>query len=477
MTEKQLAIIGGGPGGMAAALSAWEAGVRDIVILEREERLGGILKQCIHDGFGLERFGEMISGPEYARRYAALLEKTGVRVETNAMVTSLLPDKTITAVTRRGVMEFHPGAVVLATGCRERTRGAITIPGTRPAGVYTAGVVQNLMNCRNIRVGERIVILGGGDIGLIMARRLTYEGAKVLAVLELQPEPGGLQRNISQCLYDFGIPLYLSRTVAEIRGRDRVRSVVAAQVDEHGKILPDTRFEIECDTLILSVGLIPENELAGQAGIRLDGRTNGIVADEYLQTSAAGIFACGNAKAVMDLADHVSKEGALAGRNAAHFLLGQAMERRGSGYESRMAKGLPKEGSVTCILCPNGCQIEQKDGKWSGNRCPRGEKFAQQEQKEPMRTLTMVLRTVWGGLLPVRTDRPIPKAAIFPLIEYCKKQCVSSSCMAGDVLIENAMGTGVDLIACDDFAPNKAVSECDETGDRVGKQMVIERAR
>lgn len=454
--KEQLAIIGGGPGGMAAALSAWEAGIRDIVILEREERLGGILKQCIHDGFGLERFGEMISGPEYARRYAALLEKTGVRVETNAMVTSLLPDKTITAVTRRGVLELHPGAVVLATGCRERTRGAITIPGTRPAGVYTAGVVQNLMNCRNIRVGERVVILGAGDIGLIMARRLTYEGAKVLAVLELQPKPGGLQRNISQCLYDFGIPLYLSHTITEFRGRDRVRSVVAAQVDEHGNILPDTQFEIACDTLVLSVGLIPENELAGQAGIRLDGRTNGIVADEYLQTSVAGIFACGNAKAVMDLADHVSKEGALAGKNAARLLLGESMERRGSGYESRMAKGLPKKGSVTCILCPNGCQIEQKDGKWSGNRCPRGAEFAGQEQKEPMRTLTTVLRTAQGTLLPVRTDRPIPRTDIFSLIGHCKRQRVTAGCKAGDVLEENVMGLGVNLIACDNFAPDLA---------------------
>lgn len=454
--SEQLAIIGGGPGGMAAALSAWEAGVRDIVILEREERSGGILKQCIHDGFGLERFGEMISGPEYAWRYAALLEKTGVRIETNAMVTGLLPDKTITAVTRRGVLEFHPEAVVLATGCRERTRGAITIPGTRPAGVYTAGVVQNLMNCHNIRVGERVVILGAGDIGLIMARRLTYEGAEVLAVLELQPEPGGLQRNISQCLYDFGIPLRLSHTITEIRGQDRVRSVVAAQVDENGKILTDTQYEIECDTLILSVGLIPENELAKQAGIQLDGKTNGVITDEYLQTSVAGIFACGNAKAVMDLADHVSKEGALAGRNAAYLILGKSMERRGSGYTSHMAKGLPKEGSVTCILCPNGCQVERKDGEWRGNRCPRGEEFAAQEQRLPMRTLTTVLLTAQGTLLPVRTDRPVPRVSIPPLLEYCKKQRVFLGCKAGDILMENIMGTEVCLIACDDFAPHQS---------------------
>lgn len=446
--NQQLVIVGGGPGGMAAALSAYENGIKDITILEREHRLGGILNQCIHDGFGLVQFGAMISGPEYAARYVRMLEDTSVKVETDTMVTDIAPDKTVTAVNRDGVQQYQPGAIVLATGCRERTRGAIAIPGTRPAGVFTAGVVQNLVNCRNIRVGSRVVILGSGDIGLIMARRLTYEGAKVLAVIELQAEPGGLQRNVSQCLYDFGIPLYTRHTVTEIRGRERVESVVMSAVDESGNPVPGTGQEIACDTLVLSVGLIPENELAQKAGVKLDQRTNGVLVDEYLQTNTAGIFACGNAKAVMDLADYVSEEGRLAGKNAARFLQGEPMEKRTRSYANPMAKGLPKEGSTTCILCPNGCQLEWTDGKIVGNRCPRGAAFGRQEREAPERSVTTVILTEAGTLLPVRTDKPVPKEMALDIIEFCKRQVVATECCLNDVLFENVLATGANIIAC-----------------------------
>jgi len=446
--NQQLVIVGGGPGGMAAALSAYENGIKDITILEREHRLGGILNQCIHDGFGLVQFGAMISGPEYAARYVWMLEDTSVKVETDTMVTDIAPDKTVTAVNRSGVQQYQPGAIVLATGCRERTRGAIAIPGTRPAGVFTAGVVQNLVNCRNIRVGSRVVILGSGDIGLIMARRLTYEGAKVLAVIELQAEPGGLQRNVSQCLYDFGIPLYTRHMVTEIRGRERVESVVMSAVDESGKPVPGTVQEIACDTLVLSVGLIPENELAQKAGVKLDQRTNGVLVDEYLQTSAAGIFACGNAKAVMDLADYVSAEGRLAGKNVARFLQGEPMEKRTRSYANPMAKGLPKKGSTTCILCPNGCQLEWADGKIVGNRCPRGAEFGRQEREAPKRSVTTMVLTENGTFLPVRTDKPVPKEMAFDVIEFCKRQVITTERCLNDVLFENVLSTGANIITC-----------------------------
>lgn len=431
---------------MASALSAYENGIENITILEREHRLGGILNQCIHDGFGLVRFGAMISGPEYAARYVRMLEDTGVRIETDAMVTDVAPDRTVTVISRSGMKQYRPGAVVLATGCRERTRGAIAIPGTRPAGIYTAGVVQNLVNCRNIRVGSRIVILGSGDIGLIMARRLTYEGAKVLAVIEIQAEPGGLQRNVSQCLFDFCIPLYTRHTVTEICGKERVEAVMVAAVDDSGAPIVGTERKIACDTLILSVGLIPENELAQQAGIKLDPKTNGILVDAYLQTNVEGIFACGNAKAVMDLADYVSEEGILAGKNAARFLQRKPMEPQTKSCANPMAKGLPEEGSMTCILCPNGCQLEWQGDTMTGNRCPRGLEFGRQEREAPKRSVTTVVLTENDGLLPVRTDRPVPKEMVFEVIEFCRRQLVVPGQRSGDILFENVLGMDVNII-------------------------------
>lgn len=431
---------------MAAALSAYESGIKDITILERDHRLGGILNQCIHDGFGLVRFGAMISGPEYAARYVKMLKDTNVRIETDTMVTDVAPDRTVTAVGRGGIKRYHPGAIVLATGCRERTRGAIAIPGTRPAGIFTAGVVQNLMNCRNIRVGKRVVILGSGDIGLIIARRLIYEGANVLAVIELQAEPGGLQRNVRQCLYDFDVPLYTRHTVTEIRGKERVEAVMVAAVDGNGAPVAGTAWEIACDTLILSVGLIPENELAQRAGVKLDASTNGILVDDCLQTNIEGIFACGNAKAVMDLADYVSEEGILAGKNAAQRLQNRPMEQRTKSYANPMAKGLPKEGCITCVLCPNGCQLNWQDGEIKGNRCPRGLEFGKQERETPKRSVTTVVLTEDGRPIPVRTDRPVPKDMVFDVIAFCRERFAAPGQKNGDILFSNVLNTGANII-------------------------------
>ncbi len=306
--RKQVVIIGGGPGGLAAAVKLKKAGIHDILILEREHELGGILRQCIHDGFGLTRFGETLSGPEYAQRFIDEVTELGIEYKTDTTVIGLTGDKVVTAVSRDGLQEYQADAVILTMGCRERTRGALSIPGERPAGVFTAGVAQTYINLKNKMVGRKVIILGSGDIGMIMARRMTLEGAKVEAVFEIQPYPSGLPRNIEQCLNDYNIPLYLSHTVTDIKGHHRLESVVVSQVDEKMCPIPGTEKEYECDTLILSVGLIPENELSLMAGVELDPRTKGAVVDEFCQTSVPGIFAAGNVLHVHDLVDFVSLE-------------------------------------------------------------------------------------------------------------------------------------------------------------------------
>lgn len=306
--KKQVVIIGGGPGGLAAAVKLKKAGVDDILILEREHELGGILRQCIHDGFGLTRFGETLSGPEYAQRFIDEVMELGIEYKTDTTVIGLTKDKKVTAVSRDGLFEYQADAVIMTMGCRERTRGALSIPGERPAGVFTAGVAQTYINLKNKMVGRKVIILGSGDIGMIMARRMTLEGAKVEAVFEIQPYPSGLPRNIEQCLNDYGIPLYLSHTVTKIKGHHRLEAVEVSQVDEKLNPIPGTEKEYPCDTLILSVGLIPENELSLMAGVELDPRTKGAIVDEFCQTTVPGIFAAGNVLHVHDLVDFVSLE-------------------------------------------------------------------------------------------------------------------------------------------------------------------------
>ncbi len=321
MQTMDLAVIGGGPAGLAAALAAYEAGVRDITIFEREEALGGILNQCIHNGFGLHSFHEELTGPEYAQRYIDRVRTLPIRCLTGTMVLDVTGDRRITAVSRSGVIEAQAKAVILAMGCRERPRGALNIPGYRPAGVYTAGTAQKYINLNGYMPGKEVVILGSGDIGLIMARRMTLEGAHVQAVVELMPYSTGLKRNIVQCLDDYGIPLLLSHTVTEIRGKTRLEGVTVSQVDADRNPVPGTQRDFPCDTLLLSVGLLPENELSKSAGVQLSPVTGGAVVNESLQTGVEGIFACGNVLHVHDLVDFVSEESALAGKNAAQYIL------------------------------------------------------------------------------------------------------------------------------------------------------------
>jgi len=328
-TAYDVAVIGGGPAGLAAALAAQEQGAR-VVLFDRETALGGILRQCVHNGFGLHYFGEELTGPEYARRLARVVLGSPVEAMTGAMVLDIAETKDgckrIRASVRdRGVCEVQARAVVLATGCRERTRGALRIAGTRPAGVYTAGSAQLMTNLQGVLPGRRVVILGSGDIGLIMARRLTWEGAKVVCVAEVLPYPGGLARNVAQCLTDFGIPLHLRHTVSAIHGKSRVTGVTLTQVDGQIRPIPGTAFEVACDTLLLSVGLIPENELARGLGIRMDAITGGPEVDEWGGTDTPGVYTCGNALLVNDLADDASAQGQRAGQAAAAYAVQAAM--------------------------------------------------------------------------------------------------------------------------------------------------------
>ena len=319
-----LVIIGGGPAGMAAAVAAYEKGIRDILILERDDALGGILRQCIHNGFGLHRFGEELTGPEYAYRYEEKVREYGIPFMTDTMVIDVDESKRVTAMNRElGIFTVEARAIILAMGCRERPKGALNIAGTRPAGIYTAGTAQKFVNMKGLMPGREVVILGSGDIGLIMARRMTLEGAVVKAVCELMPYSGGLARNIEQCLNDFGIPLMLSHTVVEIHGKDRVTAVTVAQVDENRRPIPETAVTIPCDTLLLSCGLIPENELTKASGISLDRVTGGAIVDGSRETEREGIFACGNLLHVHDLVDYVSEEAVIAGEAAVRYINGE----------------------------------------------------------------------------------------------------------------------------------------------------------
>ena len=437
MQTYDIVIVGGGPAGLAAALAARENGVADILILEREDQLGGILNQCIHNGFGLHTFKEELTGPEYAARYIEKVEELQIPYKLQTMVLNITPDKRVTAMNREdGLFEVQAKAVILAMGCRERPRGALNIPGFRPAGIYTAGTAQRLVNIEGFLPGRKIVILGSGDIGLIMARRLTLEGARVQAVVEILPKSGGLQRNIVQCLEDFDIPLLLRHTVVDIKGRERVSSVTVSAVDEQGKPIPGTGQEYDCDTLLLSVGLIPENELTRELGARMDPATHGPAVNEKLETTIPGVFACGNVLHVHGLVDSVSEEAAEAGKNATVYIK-QTEERR-----------------LTCIICPKGCslRVRLEAGRVTlveGNHCKRGAQYAEKEVTNPTRTVTTTI-PIRGGcekILSVKTRTDIPKAKVQACVQALKNVTAEAPVQIGDVILSDVAETGVDIIA------------------------------
>ncbi|MHB1483214.1 MAG: FAD-dependent oxidoreductase [Saccharofermentanales bacterium] len=482
--QYDIIVIGGGPAGLSSAATARNEGAGSVLLIERDLTLGGILPQCIHTGFGLAEFKEELTGPEYANRWIRNAIDAGVDILTGTMVLSISREKEVTVMgSLTGITSIKAKSIILAMGCREKTRGALCIAGSRPAGIYTAGCAQRLVNIEGYLPGKKIFILGSGDIGLIMARRLTLEGAEVVAVCEKADHPGGLERNVQQCLRDFGIPLILSSTIVEIHGRKRVESVTIARFSKDNKPVPGTFETIPCDTVLLSVGLIPENELSRDIHIKMDNKTGGPVVDAIMQTSVPGIFACGNVLQVYDLVDHVTEDAIKAGRSAWEYVK--------SGFEDGLkATGgteteVPAEiddasdtaeavddrsdfsankdyREITCTICPVGCNIRMwrdDSGEWriDGNKCKRGFQYAMDEITDPKRTLTTTMlqriqhdeagtEVFTDRLIAVRSNHPIPLRQTLSAMDQIKETIVCKPVKEGDVVITDVAGTKADMI-------------------------------
>jgi len=498
--EVDIIVIGGGPAGLSSAASAKKAGAGSVLLIERDHELGGILPQCIHTGFGLSEFKEELTGPEYANRWIQNATDAGVEFLTNTMVLSVSKEKAVTIMgLATGIISIKAKAVIFAMGCREKSRGALGIPGYRPAGIYTAGCAQRLVNIEGFMPGRRIVILGSGDIGLIMARRLTLEGAKVLAVCERLDKPGGLARNVQQCLNDFGIPLILSSTILEIHGKKRVEGVTIGKLSSENTPIPGTLERIDCDTVLLSVGLIPENELGREISIEMDPSTGGPRVDKTMQTSVPGIFACGNVLKVYDLVDHVTEDAILVGAAAARLIRGEnfpgflapisatpvfstsAINNPRQAESMKPAKPvkiesdslrtdenastIPPEGSfreIICTVCPIGCKIRIRKNESGeliieGNTCKRGLQYAKDEVLNPKRTLTTTVlqktsiksktgNTCHERMVAVRSSQPIPLDQTISVMDLIKHTIITRTVKEGDIILSNVQGTKADII-------------------------------